>query len=138
MNIVVLFALTVCKIHRRQPSWISRVVRFSVNHREAIVAKLVLSLTRLSFPLVRQYQLRSCPPPLPPPGANPRAFDLFENLWSNAWLCGQKTRSNAPPVGQRPISHSLNEEFVNSSLKNATEVHHIVSRAWFRVKCPAM
>ena len=28
----------------------SRVVRFSLNHREAIVAKVVLSLTRLSFP----------------------------------------------------------------------------------------
>ena len=27
----------------------SEIVRFSVNHREAIVAKLVLSLTRLSF-----------------------------------------------------------------------------------------
>ena len=26
------------------------IVRFSVNHREAIVAKLILSLTRLSFP----------------------------------------------------------------------------------------
>ena len=30
-----------------------KIFRFSVNHCEAIVAKLVLSLTRLSFPLVR-------------------------------------------------------------------------------------
>ena len=56
MKIVVLFTLSafrLFKIYRRQPSSISEVVRFSVNHREAIVAKLVLSLTRLSFPFVR-------------------------------------------------------------------------------------
>ena len=37
VNIVVLFTRSACrlfKIHRRQPSWISRVVRFSVNHGE--------------------------------------------------------------------------------------------------------
>ena len=28
------FGLSFYKIHRRQPSWIYRVVRFSVNHRE--------------------------------------------------------------------------------------------------------
>ena len=40
------------KYTEEKPSWISRDrPRFSVNHREVIVAKLVLSLTRLSFPL---------------------------------------------------------------------------------------
>ena len=37
-------------------------------------------------------------PPMPPPRANPRAFDFFEKFWSNSPLCCQFRRSNAPPV----------------------------------------
>ena len=62
VNILVLFtrsAYRLCKEHRRQPCWISRVVRFSVRHRETIVAKLVLILAQLSFPLVRGFCKKS-------------------------------------------------------------------------------
>ena len=54
----------------------------------------------------------SIPTAIIPPGANPRAFDFLKNLWSNARLCGQKTRSNAPQVGlhsvQFPILQTMN------------------------------
>ena len=46
-------------------------------------------------------------PPPPPPRANPRAFDFFENLWSNARLCGQKTRPNAPPVRLHSVQFAI-------------------------------
>ena len=35
---------------------------------------------------------------VPPPRANPRAFDFFEKFWSNSPLCCQFRRSNALPV----------------------------------------
>ena len=42
---------------------------------------------------------RSIPkPPIPPPRANPGAFDFFEKFWLNFRLCCQFRRSNAPPV----------------------------------------
>ena len=45
------------------------------------------------------FMYRSIPkPPMPPPRANPRAFDFFEKFWSNSPLCCQFRRSNAPPV----------------------------------------
>ena len=59
---------------------------------------LLVGLTFLNnnhFPLM----YRSIPkPPIPPPRANPRAFDFFEKFWSNSPLCCQLRRSNAPPV----------------------------------------
>ena len=63
MNIVTLFTRSACRfffffflIQRRQPSWVfrDRPILGESLHREAIVAKLVLSLTaRLSFPVDR-------------------------------------------------------------------------------------
>ena len=42
---------------------------------------------------------RSIPkPPMPPPPANPGAFDFFEKFWSNSPLCCQFRRSNSPPI----------------------------------------
>ena len=52
-EIVHSFFLSFLKFLENTPLGLSEIVRFSVNHREAIVAKLVLSLTRLSLPLVR-------------------------------------------------------------------------------------
>ena len=54
VNIVVLFTRSAYRFFKYiEDSHLGfpEIVRFSVNHREAIVAKLVLSLTRLSFPL---------------------------------------------------------------------------------------
>ena len=45
------------------------------------------------------FMYRSIPkPPIPPPRANPRAFDFFEKFWSNSPLCCQIRRKNAPPI----------------------------------------
>ena len=55
VNIVTLFTRSICRFFKYiEDSHLgfSKIVRFSVSHRKAIVAKLVLSLTQLFFPSV--------------------------------------------------------------------------------------
>ena len=79
--------------------------------------------------------------PPPPRGANPRAFDFFENLWSNALLCGQKTRSNAPQVAVgidsyiKPIEAPMGFKPMTSMILVWCSTAWAMKSRWKQVRC---
>ena len=72
---------------------------------------------------------RSIPkPPMPPPRANPRAFDFFEKFWSNSPLCCQFRRSNAPP--SRRVKANCGNKFCK--IFNHYEFVQLVFASYFK------
>ena len=73
--------------------------------------------------------------PPPPPRANPRAFDFFENAWSNSPVYGPISRSNAPLAGaEKSMCCFFFFVFASSVYIKINEIHTLINLKQFIIK----